>query len=146
MLTFLPFDAMCILALLMLCYVYPAKICWSWRRLQNVFSVTILLLPRRLEDIFKDILKTSWKTRNCHQGALMKCLEDVFKTCLEDVLKTCLEDILKSCLKDVLKTLWRQTKYLLGISVSNQPKCASTKSILHKFIFDNSKANSKCIN
>ena len=44
-------------------------------------------------------------------------LEDVLKTCLEDVLKTCLEDALKTCLEDVLKILWRQTKYLLGISV-----------------------------
>ena len=39
----------------------------SSRRLQHVFSVTILRLPRRLED--------------------------VLKTCLEDVLKTCLEDM-----------------------------------------------------
>ena len=35
---------------------------------------------------------------------------------LEDVLKTCLEDVLKTCLEDLLKILWRQTKYLLGIS------------------------------
>ena len=71
----------------------PANICWSWRRLQDmswrrlqhVFSVTILCLPRRLEDV----LKTSWKTKNCYA-------EDILKTCLEDVLKTswrCLEDI-----------------------------------------------------
>ena len=35
----------------------PANICWSWRRLQHVFSVTILRLPRRLEKV----LKTSWR-------------------------------------------------------------------------------------
>ena len=29
----------------------------------------------------------------------------------------CLEDVLKTCLEDFLKILWRQTKYLLGISV-----------------------------
>ena len=29
----------------------PANICWSWRRLQHVFNVTILRLPRRLEDV-----------------------------------------------------------------------------------------------
>ena len=56
----------------------PANICWSsrrlqnmsWRRLQHVFSVTILRLPRRLEDVLKT------------------CLEDVLKTYLEDVFKT----------------------------------------------------------
>ena len=39
----------------------PANICWSWRRLQNVFSVTILRLPRHLENISQDVLKTSWR-------------------------------------------------------------------------------------
>ena len=87
----------------------PANICWSWRRLQHVFSVTILRLPRRLEDVLK----------TCLEDVLKTCLEDVLKTCLEDVLKTCLEDVLKTCLEDVLKTLYRQAKYLLGISVSN---------------------------
>ena len=91
----------------------------SSRRLQHVFSVTILRLPRRLEDV------------------LQRCLEDVLKTCLEDVLKTCLEDI--------LKTLWRQAKYLLGISISNKSKRVSNKSIFNKSTFDNSKANPKRI-
>ena len=52
-------------------------------RLQHVFSVTILRLPRHLEDVLKT---------NC---------KDVLKTCLEDVLKTCLEDVLKTCLEDM---------------------------------------------
>ena len=77
-------------------------------------------------------------------------LEDVLKTCLEDVLKTCLEDALKTCLEDVLKILWRQTKYLLGISVclsgDNKSKCVSNKSVFHKSISDNFNANPKCIN
>ena len=98
--------------------------------------------------------KTSWKTENCYaedvlktclEDVLKKCLEDVLKTCLEDVLKTCLEDVLKACLEDVLKTLWRQAKYLLGISVSNKSKCVSNRSIFNKSTFDNSKANPKCI-
>ena len=38
---------------------FPANICWSWRRLQQVFSITILRLPRRLEDLLQDVLKTS---------------------------------------------------------------------------------------
>ena len=129
----------------------PANICWSRRRLQHVFSVTILRLPSCLEDV----LKTSWKTKSCYAEDVLKtCLEDVVNTCLEDVLKTCLadvvktslEDVLKTSLQDVLKTLWRQTKYLLGISVSNKSKCVSNKSIFHKSIFDNSKAHPKCIN
>ena len=52
---------------------------------------------RRLEDL----LKMSWKTKNCYA---------------EDVLKTCPDDVLKTCREDVLKTLWRQVKYLLGIT------------------------------
>ena len=131
----------------------------------------------------KDVLKTSWKTKNCYTEDVLKtcledvlktfledmlktCLEDVLKTCLEDVLKTCLEDVLKkfledvlktcledvlkTCLEDVLKVLWKQTKYLLGISVylsrDNKSKCVSKKSIFHKSVSDNSKENPKCIN
>ena len=132
----------------------PANICWSWRRLQHVFSVTILRLPRRLEDILQDVLKTSsrvfktsWKTKNCYTEDILKtCLEDVLKTCPEDVLKTCIEEVLKTYLEDVLKILWRHTKFSLGISVSNKSKCVSNKSIFHKSISSNSKANPKCIN
>ena len=36
---------------------------------------------------------------------------------LEDVLKICPGDVLTTCLEDLLKILWRQTKYLPGISV-----------------------------
>ena len=106
---------------------FPANICWSWGRHQHVFSVTILRLPRRLQDV----LKTFWKTKNCYA---------------EDVLKTCLQDVLKTYLKDALKTLWREAKYLLGISISNKSKCVCNKSIFQKSISDNSKANPKCIN
>ena len=80
----------------------------------------------------------------------LRQIEDALKTCLEDVLKTCLEDVLKTCLEDLLKILWRQPKYLLGISVylsrDNKSKCVSTKSVFHKSISENSKANPKCIN
>ena len=94
----------------------------SSRCLQDVFSVTILRLPRRLEDVlqwrFEDVLKTSWRRfEDMSWRHLETCLEDVLKICLKDVLKTCLEDVLKTCLEDLLKILWRQTKYLLGISV-----------------------------
>ena len=84
------------------------------------------------------------------EDALKTCLEEVLKTCLEDALKTYLEDVLKTCLEDLLKILWRRPKYLLGISVYlsryNKSKCVSTKSVFHKSISENCKANPKCIN
>ena len=112
----------------------------SWRRLQHVFNVTILFLPRRLQDVLED--EKLLRSRG---------LEDVLKTCLEDVLKTFLEDTLKTCLEDVLKTYfhdimsWRhygekQNTYW----GSNKSKCVSNKSIFHKSISDNSNANPKC--
>ena len=101
----------------------------SWRRLLRVSSITILRLPRRLEDVWKTSCKTSSRR-------LQDVLED------EKLLR---EDVLKACLEDVLKTLWRQTKYLLGISVSSKSKCVSNKSIFHKSIFDNSKANQNAL-
>ena len=33
---------------------YPANICWSSRRLEEVFSVKSLRLPRTLEDVLED--------------------------------------------------------------------------------------------
>ena len=129
----------------------------SWRRLQHVFSVTILCLPRRLGDVLKtfsrplarslqDVLEDEklfcW--RSLHD-VLKTCLEDMLKTCLEDVLKTCREDVLKTYLEDVFKTSRRQTKFLLVISVSNKSKCVSNKSMFHKSISDRSKANPKCV-
>ena len=89
-----------------------------WRRLQHSSSVTIFCLSRRLEDV----LKTS-----------CKC---VLNTYLKGVLKTCLRGVLKSCLEDGFETSWRQTKCLLGISVSNKSKCVSNKSMFHKYIYD----------
>ena len=59
---------------------------------------------RRLEDILQDVLKTSWKTKNCYA---------------EDVLKKSSRHVLKVPWRHVLKTSWRQTECLLGISVSN---------------------------
>ena len=70
----------------------PVNICWSWRRLQHVFSVTILRLPRRLEDILKTPCKTSWKTKKCYA---------------EDVINTSWRHILKTSWRHVLKMSWR---------------------------------------
>ena len=70
----------------------------SWRRLQNVFSVTIFRLPRHLEDILQirleDFLKTSWRhlerrTEDVLEDEKLlgwRCL--VFKTSLRHVFKT----------------------------------------------------------
>ena len=94
----------------------------SWRRLQHVFSVTILRLPRRLtktswrrlEDVFKtsrktssrhlqDVFKTSWKTKNCYA-------EDVFKTSWRHVLKTSWRHVLKMSWRHILKTSSRRLR------------------------------------
>ena len=121
----------------------PANICWSSRRLEEVFKTC---LQRnnftssktswgRLEDVLEDEKLLRWRHL---QDVLKTCLEDVLKTCLEDVLKTCLEDVLKTYLEDVFKTSWRQKKCLMVISVSN-------KSMFHKSISEKSKANPKCV-
>ena len=147
---------------------FPANISWSEGSLQDVFKTC-------LEDVFntssvkqfsvfKDVLKTSSRLFvKTSWRCLEEILEDVLKTSwrrlgrqkifrlktslrrLEEILKTCLEDVLRTCLEDVLKMLWGQTNYLLGTSLSNKSKYASNKSVFHKYLFDNSKANPKCI-
>ena len=138
------------------CY-FPANICWSsrrlqdmsWRRLEDVLKTSWIHLGKRLEDVLEDEKLLRWRRledvlKTCLEDVLKTCLENVLKTCLEDVLKTCLEDVLKKCLEDVFRTSWRQTKCLSGISVSNKTNCVSSKSIFHKSISDRSKVNSKC--
>ena len=103
----------------------------SWRPsrgLQKIFEDKKLLRWRRLEDVLK----------TCHDYVLKIYIEDAFKKCLDDVFKTCLEH--------VFKTPWRQTKYLLEISISNESKSVSSKSIYQKSISDESKGNPTCIN
>ena len=140
-------------------YLLVFKTCWrrlqdmSWRRLQHVFSVTIFCLPRRLEDV----LKTSWKTKNCYAEDVLKtCLEEVLRTCLEDFLKTCLEDVLKTSWRHILKTSWRHvlktSSRRLGdkkkwgyLHLTNLNVCVSNKFIFQKSISDDSKANPKSL-
>ena len=72
----------------------------SWRRLEDVFSVTFFCLPRRLENV----LKTSWR-HNCKTSC-----KHVWKTSwrrLEDVLKT------------PWKTSWRRLEDVLGRRIAN---------------------------
>ena len=106
----------------------PYKICWKTFSRNTflpskhllVFSVTIFRLLRRLEDVLQirleDLLKTSWKTKNCYA-----------------------EHVLKTSWRHVLKKSWRQTKCLLGISLSNKFKSVSDKSISHISTSDKSR-------
>ena len=81
----------------------PANICWSSRRLQHVFGVTIFRLPSSLQDVLKIRLENVLKTSS---RRLARCLQDVFKTYLLDVLKTSWKT--KNCYaEDVSKTSWR---------------------------------------
>ena len=74
----------------------PANLSWSWRRLQHVFSVTILRPSRRLQD--EKLLR--WKRL---QDTLKKCLEYV----ITHVLKTSWRHVLKMSWRHVFKTSWR---------------------------------------
>ena len=92
----------------------------SWRRLQLVFSVTIICLPRHIQDVLKTsckyVLKKSWRR-----------LDDI----LQNVLKTSWKT--KNCYsEDVLKTSHSKTKCLLGISVSDHSLLAN----LHQYLAD----------
>ena len=72
----------------------------SWRRLQHVFSVTILRLPRRLEDVFKTSRKASWRRLECMSW---RRLEDAFARRPKDVLKMSSRQYI-GLEQDVLKT------------------------------------------
>ena len=90
-------------------YRYPQrKLCLSLRCLQDVFktclqdvfSVTIFRLPRRLEDALKTFSRY-----------FARCLQDVFARRLQDVLEDekllrwrRVEVVFKTCLQEVLKT------------------------------------------
>ena len=101
-------------------------------RLQHVFSVTVLRLPRSLKDVlqrrFKDVLKTSCKTswrrlrrrnivtlntswrhvlRMCSRHVLKRSWRYVLKTYWRYVLKMCSRHVLKRSWRHVLKTYWR---------------------------------------
>ena len=97
----------------------------SWERLQHVFSITILRLPRTLQDVLKTFSRP-----------LARCLQDVLED--EKLLRwRRLQDVLKTYLEDVFKTSRRQTKFLLVISVSNKSKCVSNKCLFHKLCLRN---------
>ena len=82
----------------------PANICWSWRRLQHVFSVTISRLPRRLEDVlqrhFADVLKTPWRRLRRRKIVTLKTswrrLDDMSWRRLEDMPWRPLKDFMET--------------------------------------------------
>ena len=69
----------------------------SSRCLEDVFSVTIFRLPRRLEDVLREVLKTSSRR-----------LQDVFVRRLQDVLED-VKLLRWRSVEDVFKTYWRPT-------------------------------------
>ena len=102
----------------------------SWRRLQDVFSVTIFRLWRRLlKTSCKYILKTSWKRLQDVLWDVLKAswrrLQDVFARRLQDVFKTSWRRLGRRKIV-TLKTSWRRlgdvleiNKMFIGISLSN---------------------------
>ena len=102
----------------------PANICWSSRRVEDVFKTY-------LEHVFTRLQRNKFSSSSWRHLGRRKIV----------TLNTS-----SSRLEDIFKTSWRQTKCLLGISVCNKSKCVSSESIFHKSISDESKANPKCNN
>ena len=118
---------------------------------QEIEQKLIIFFPERGEEIepfqqrsadLEDVLKTSW--RHVLKKSSTRLQRNNFSSSKTSSRR--LEDVYRTCLEDAFKTSWRQTKCLLGRSVSNKSKCVSNKSIFNKSISDESKANPKCNN
>ena len=130
---------------------YPANICWSWRRLEDIFNTSSTHLQhnnftsskmswRRLEDILQDVLKTSWKMKICYA-------EGVLKTSWRHVLNTSWRHVLKMSWRHVWKTSWRhygdkQNTYWGYLYLTNLNVYLTN---LYLTNLDNYKTNPKCI-
>ena len=108
--------------------------------LENLFNTSSTSLFFVFQDVLEDEKLLQWRRL---QDILKTCLEGVLKACLEDVLKICLEDVLKSYLEDVSKPSWRQKNG--DLHLTNVNVYVTNKSIFHKSIFDESKANPKSL-
>ena len=102
------------------------------------------------DDLYLKLNKKQEKHQNICKIAIIVqqtfvSLEHVLKTSSTHVLKTVSRRLQRNNFEDILKALWRQAKYLLGISVPNKSECVSNKSIFNEPTFDNSKASPKCI-
>ena len=98
----------------------------SSRRLEDVFSITIFRLPRRLQDVFAIRLPKASSRRL--QDVFARRLQDLFKTFSKRACKTILQDDFKKtscnyvsktssrCLQDVLQDKkmlhWRRLQYV----------------------------------
>ena len=84
----------------------------SWGCAEDIYSVTIFYLPRRLEDL----LKTSWRRI---RKKFWTHLQDVKKSLhwrrLQYVFKTCFEDVFKTFCEYALKTSRRSANVCLGV-------------------------------
>ena len=81
----------------------------SWRRLEDVFSVSFFCLPRCLEDV----LKTSWK-HNCKTS--WRRLQDILGRRIPITSWRRLQDVFKTSWKTksvTLKTAWRRVEDVL---------------------------------
>ena len=99
---------------------------WVWVIFKQLFWRWIfkgVLLSKHLL-----VLKTSSTPLQCNNfTSSWRHLDDI----LQDVLKMSWRHVLKTS----WRTLWRQTKNLLVISVSNKSKCASNKTIFLKSVW-----------
>ena len=122
----------------------------SWRRLQHVFSIAILRLPRRFEDVLKTSCKTSWRRLGRRRIVTLKTswrrledmswrhLEDLSWRRLEDMPWKCLEDIPWRCLEDTM-----ERNKMLSADLTNL--YVYLTNLYFTNLSDNSKANPKCI-
>ena len=110
-------------------YSHFRNISW-FPKILSPLKKYLSVLQRLLENISQDVLRTSWRR-----------VEDV----LQDETLLCwkrLQNVLKTWLEDTFKTSWRQKKWGY-LYLTNLTAYVSNKSILHKSITDESKANLK---
>ena len=79
----------------------PANICWSSRRLQYVFSVTVFRKIVTLKTYWRRLQDMSWRRL---EDMSWRSLEDMSWRRLEDMPWRCLEDMSWRCLQNVLET------------------------------------------
>ena len=156
-------------------FTNPANICWSSRRLQDVFKTRLQRNKFSSSNTFwRHLANASWRRLEDVLRYLAKRLKDVLKTssrCLKDVLEDKIsyaENVLQILLEDTsqaaLKTSWktknssRRLEDVLKVNKmftgdiciwawpTNKSKSVSNKSISHKSIFHQSKVNTKCNN
>ena len=123
----------------------------SWGHLEDVFSVTIFRLPRRLQDVFKTCLQDLFQRRllnvfarrlqdvfNTSSRRYPRRLQDFFETSSRCICKTPssrrLQDVsVRRLLQDVFKSLERQKNVTLKTSSIRLQDVFSTSSSRRMF-------------